>query len=102
MTIAQLSVTELAKKAVIFCRDWTHLEMLHDTETAAIATVSRPSARYAADRRRLGSRRGLRQPQRGEHVGRAHPPAGPGPPPGRDHPPPPAQRIISEISPQAK
>jgi hypothetical protein len=38
MTIAQLSVTELAKKAVIFCRDWTHLEMLHDTETAAIAT----------------------------------------------------------------
>jgi hypothetical protein len=52
MTIEQLSVTELAKKAVIFCRDWTHLEMLYDTETA-IAIVSRPLARYAADRRRL-------------------------------------------------
>ena len=77
MTIAQLSVTELAKKAVIFCRDWTHLEMLYDNGTAAIATVSRPSARYAADRRRLGSRRGLRYHQMSRQFGGSHHHAGP-------------------------
>jgi len=43
ITIKQLTVTDSAKKALIFqrCHHWKHLEMLDEPESAAIAAVGR-------------------------------------------------------------